>query len=193
MSVQKQWKQQYQNQWQSELQEYTNNLNQLNSNLGQLISQLKHYVITANTTGTLLIPKGIENGSWVVAEQNLGELSPAGTLWVEVYVPSHKIGTLAPKTAVKFQIDAYNYNQWGVAHGRIHSVGKDIEFVNNQPVYKVYCSLDSSNLHLKNGVQAQLIKGLTLTAQFYQTRRSLFDLLYDDINDWMNPKQNRSL
>lgn len=108
---------------------------------------------------------------------------------VEAYVPSHKIGELFSHAPARFQVDAYNYHQWGTAKGSILSLGKDIEFLNEQPIFKVRCSLDQTQLQLPNGATGKLHKGLTLTALFYQNRRSLFDLLFDDINDWMNPNQ----
>ena len=77
----------------------------------------------------------------------------------------------------------------GNSKGDYCALGKDVELVNNQPVFKVRCSLDQSQLQLPNGAIGQLQKGLTLTALFYQNRRSLFDLLFDDINDWINPNQ----
>lgn len=96
----------------------------------------------ATTTGTLLIPEGIAPGNWVYAGQQLGELSPEGTLMV----------------------DAYNYHQWGTAKGSILSLGKDIELLNDQPIFKVRCSLDQTQLQLPNGAIGKLHKGLTLTA-----------------------------
>ena len=179
--------------WENELQEYTRQLTEQKSALMQLKQNQPQYVMIATTTGTLLIPEGIAPGNWVYAGQQLGELSPEGTLMVEAYVPSHKIGELFPYAPARFQVDAYNYHQWGTAKGSILSLGKDIELLNDQPIFKVRCSLDQTQLQLPNGAIGKLHKGLTLTALFYQNRRSLFDLLFDDINDWMNPNQPKTL
>jgi len=175
--------------WENELQEYSRQHTEQKSALMQLEQNKPQYVMIATTTGTLLVPEGIAPGSWVYAGQQLGELSPEGELMVEAYVPSHKIGELFSNAPARFQVDAYNYHQWGTAKGTIAALGKDVELVNNQPVFKVRCSLDQSQLQLPNGAIGQLQKGLTLTALFYQNRRSLFDLLFDDINDWINPNQ----
>ncbi|MGB1449153.1 MAG: hypothetical protein ACPG8F_04850 [Flavobacteriaceae bacterium] len=47
--------------------------------------------------------------------------------------------------------------------------------------------------NLLSGIKGSLTKGLTLTALFYQAHRSLFQLLYDDVIDWINPNQSNSI
>ena len=93
---------------------------------------------------------------------------------------------------VNFQIDAYNYNQWGMSSGRITDIAKDIEFVDNKAVFKLYCSIKTPQLALKNGYVGPLKKGMTLTAKFKLANWSLFDLLYDKVDDWINPGQHQT-
>ena len=52
---------------------------------------------------------------------------------------------------------------------------------------KLLCSLDQNFLQLKSGFTGQLKKGMFVSARFELTERSLFDLLYDKIDDWLNP------
>ena len=47
--------------------------------------------------------------------------------------------------------------------------------------------LDSQQLHLKNGFKGNLKKGMTLQARFVVARRSLWELLFDKVDDWVNP------
>ena len=35
-------------------------------------------------------------------------------------------------------------------------------------------------------------KGMTLNARFLLTERTLFDLLYDKVDDWLNPSNKKS-
>jgi HlyD family secretion protein len=42
-------------------------------------------------------------------------------------------------------------------------------------------------VHTRNGVKGNLKKGMTFQARFILTKRSLFQLLYDKADDWMNP------
>lgn len=175
--------------WENDARKYADEKQQLSSSWEQLNQQQQAAVVCAPADGTLLLREGIALNSWVQAGQVLGELSPAGKLIVEAYAPSHKIGQVNEQTAARFQIDAYNYRQWGMATGRVVDKGKDVEFIDNTPLFKVRCSLDQTHLQLTNGVEGKLQKGLGLTVLLYQNRRSLFDLLFDDVNDWMNPNQ----
>jgi HlyD family secretion protein len=54
-------------------------------------------------------------------------------------------------------------------------------------VFKVRCVLDSNQLHLKIGFTGNIKKGMTVQARFVVTRRSLWQLLFDKIDDWVNP------
>ena len=90
---------------------------------------------------------------------------------------------------VHLQIDAYNYNQWGLASGKVIEISNDILIMNDQPIFKVKCSLDQSFLSLKNGYKGNLKKGMTSQVRFIVTKRSLYQLLYDKMDDWINPTQ----
>ena len=175
--------------WVSEQLEYNKQLRSLESNLKQLQQEQQTYSLTAPSNGTLLLREGIAPGSWVQAGQILGELSPKSKLIVEAYIPSYKIGRVTTHTAARYQIDAFNYRQWGMATGKVLDKGKDVELIDQTPLFKVRCSIDQTHLQLTNGVEGRLQKGLGLTVLLYHNRRSLFDLLFDDINDWMNPNQ----
>ena len=43
-------------------------------------------------------------------------------------------------------------------------------------------------MQLKNGYNSTIRKGMTLTARFTITNRTLWQLLYDKIDAWLNPK-----
>lgn len=74
--------------------------------------------------------------------------------------------------------------------GEILEIGNDIEIIDDNPMFKVLCKANSSYLQLKNGFKGQLKKGMTLNARFELVERSLFQLLYDKIDDWINPSLN---
>ncbi len=90
---------------------------------------------------------------------------------------------------MKFQLDAFNYNQWGLLEGKVIEIDNNIIFQENQAFFKVRCNLDSRKLQLKSGYQTEVSKGMTLTTRYIITNRSLFDLLFDKVDDWLNPKQ----
>ena len=54
--------------------------------------------------------------------------------------------------------------------------------------FRVLCNLTAKSLRLKNGYTTDIKKGNTFTARFIITERSIWDLLFDKIDDWFNPK-----
>ncbi|MEE9378944.1 MAG: HlyD family efflux transporter periplasmic adaptor subunit [Candidatus Lokiarchaeia archaeon] len=186
-------KKQQRNQWQSELTQRNNKLKELESTLLQYKEEQNNYIIRAPISGTIQNLIGIEVGNFIIAGSPLGEISPDTELIAECYIKPADIGLLKLETNVKLQVDAFNYNQWGMITGKIISISNDISFVNNTPMFKVICSLEQSQLRLKNGFQGTLKKGMTLNARFFIANRSAFDLLYDKVDDWFNPSTINNL
>jgi multidrug resistance efflux pump len=175
--------------WQNQLLQYTQDTINLSSQIAQLNEDKKQYVIKTPIAGTIKNYSGIKAGNFVVPNQTIAEISPNGNLIVECLVSPKDIGFLKEKMTVNFQVDAYNYNQWGLAKGVVTEIFNDISIVNNEPVFRVRCKLITPHLQLKNGFVGQLKKGMTLTGRFKVTERTLWQLLYDKMDDWLNPTQ----
>lgn len=182
-----QYKKQQYSSWQAELVNQQNQLKELENNQVQLEETNNLSVIKAPVSGTLLNVKGIEKGSFIQNGIQLAEISPKSDLIVECYINPIDIGLLKKENNVNFQVSAFNYNQWGLANGKIEEIGNDVQMINNTPMFKVLCSLDQNFLQLKNGFKGQLKKGMVVNARFEIIERSLFDLLYDKVDDWLNP------
>ncbi|WP_456377908.1 HlyD family secretion protein [Lutibacter sp.] len=182
-----QYKEQQRNQWQAELTSQNNKLRELKSTLSQYKNEEENHIITASISGTIQNVKGFEVGNFISSGTPIAEISPDTELIAECYMSPSDIGLLKIDNPVKFQVDAFNYNQWGMATGKIKTIGKDIVMINNTPMFKIICSLDQKKLQLKNGFEGTLKKGMTLNARFFITNRSVFDLLYDKVDDWFNP------
>lgn len=182
-------KQQQHNTWQAELTHYNNNLLEFESTSNQLKENKSQFVVKAPITGVLINAKSLEIGSFLNSGEPFVEISPNTNLIVECYISPQDIGLLKLNNKAKFQIDAYNYNQWGLATGKIIDIGKDIEFIENTSAFKIQCQINEVELKLKNGFVGKLTKGMTLNAQFKLVERTLFDLLYDKVDDWVNPSQ----
>jgi HlyD family secretion protein len=75
----------------------------------------------------------------------------------------------------------------GFATGKIPTIVNDVQMINNTPMFKVFCTLNQDFLQLKSGFKGQLKKGMLVNARFEITERTLFDLLYDKMDDWVNP------
>ena len=182
-----QYKKQQHSSWQAALVNHQNQLKELENNQVELEETNNLSIVKAPVSGTLLNVKGIEKGSFISIGIQLAEISPKSDLIVECYIDPIDIGLLKKEKKVNFQVSAFNYNQWGLASGKITAIGNDVQMINNTPMYKVLCSLDQNFLQLKNGFKGQLKKGMLVNARFELTERSLFDLLYDKMDDWVNP------
>ncbi|MEW7281144.1 HlyD family efflux transporter periplasmic adaptor subunit [Aquimarina sp. 2201CG1-2-11] len=183
----KQYQKQQKNNWQVTLTEYQNSLSELEGKIAQLTQNHKELAIIAPIDGILKNVRGITVGSLIAGGVTVAEISPSTEIIAECYLSPTDIGMIGKDRIVNFQVDAFNYNQWGLATGKIIEISKDVDHINNQPVFKVRCLLDQKHLELKNGFKGHLNKGMTISARFQLTERTLFDLLYDKVDDWLNP------
>jgi HlyD family secretion protein len=154
----------------------------------QLSDEKGQYIIYAPISGTVHNMAGIYEGSFAYPNQVLAEISPDTGLVAECYIPPKDIGLIRKNMQVNFQVSAFDYNQWGILTGKVVDISNDITVVNDQPVFTVRASLDQTYMELKNGYRGNLKKGMTLQAHFTVARRSLFQLLYDNVDDWLNPQ-----
>lgn len=183
---------QQQNTWSLDAAAFQNEIEGLLSERLQLKNKRKMYEVFSPATGTLQNLNSLSANSFIYMNQVIAELSPDTTLIAEIYVPPNEIGLLKQKLPVRIQIDAFDQNQWGTIAGNIESISSDMILIENTPVFKVRCSINQTFLELSNGFKGQLKKGMTIQARFIISRRSLFQLLYDNMDDWLNPSWSSS-
>ncbi|WP_278622811.1 HlyD family efflux transporter periplasmic adaptor subunit [Parabacteroides gordonii] len=176
--------------WQTDLNSYTNSYNEIFSSLNQEIKDKELYVITSPVSGTLDYFRGIYKGSNIQTGNSVAIISPDSTLCCEIYVTPRNIGYIHIGMPVSIQVESFNYNEWGTIEGLVTEISSDfLTDNNNNAFYQVKCKLEKDHLIRKNGVQGKLKKGMTVISHFKITRRSLFDLLYQKMDDWANPTQ----
>ena len=176
-------------QWQAQKRDVERQLRSLGSEITRINQEQKNYIITAPISGRLVNYSGVQKGNFIVQGQPIGEISPEENVVAECMVSPKDIGFIKKNQKVKFQIDAYNYNQWGLLEGKVVDIDQNIT-VNQQTgeaYFKVRCVMDKNYLQLKNGYKGQIGKGMTLTARFYLLDRTLWQLLFDRVDDWFNP------
>lgn len=169
--------------------QYEVELRDIKTKLSQITIQSNDAIGIAPVDGVVQKILNIRDGAYVHSAQQITEISPEGDLFVECFVSPKDIGLLNVGIKGKFQVDAFNYNDWGMLSGDIVEIFNDIEADqnNNTYYYKIYCQLDSYELYLKNGYPGHIKKGMTVNVRFIITRRTLFQLLYDKIDNWLNP------
>jgi membrane fusion protein, peptide pheromone/bacteriocin exporter len=181
------------NQQKSTWQNQKRELEEKSKNINGIVAKIKidehDYVVLAPISGSIENFSGLQVGSVISALQPIATISPNDDLIVESTVSPNDIGLIRKSQKVKFQIDAFNYNQWGLLEGKVIEIDKNITLQENQAFFKVRSSLDNKTMCLKSGYKTQVSKGMMLTTRYIITRRSLFDLLFDKVDDWLNPKQ----
>jgi len=177
--------------WQTDLNTYINMYNEMSSNLKLEEKEKDLYVVTSPVSGTMEQFRGIYKGSNISAGTSLAIISPDSTIFIEVYMSPRNIGYIVKGMPVNIQVGSFNYNEWGVVEGEVVDISSDF-FADNASggaYYKVKCSMDKDFLLHKKGLRGDLKKGMTVSAHFMIARRSLFDLLYQKMDDWVNPSQ----
>lgn len=174
--------------WRQLISEYELTNEQYNNEIRELSKDLKNYIILSPQAGYIISYNGIQSGSFVTVGQRIAVISPDDELISEHYVSPNDIGYLRSEMPVHYQIHAYNYREWGFASGEVIDISNEVYLLNDQPFFKVRCSLNEQYLALENGFKGRLKKGLTTTARFQITRRSIAQLIFDKADDWLNPK-----
>ena len=178
--------------WQKDLQQLQEQQRNLMGELRRTGQQQHDYVIVAPTDGTLVCERALSVGSFVVAGQQVASVSPDDSLIVECYVSPSDIGFVRTGQDVALQYTAFDYNQWGLGHAIVSEISRNVTVQENQPFFIVRCKMKEQSLRLNNGYEATIKKGMTLTGRFLITRRTLWQLLWDKVDDWLNPKQQKN-
>jgi len=174
--------------WETQKRELEERVQHIDGAVAKIKVEENNYVVLAPISGTIEGFSGLQVGSFINASQPIATISATDNLIVESTVSPNDIGLIQKNQAVKFQIDAFNYNQWGLLEGKVIDIDRNITIQGNQAYFKVRSSLNSTAMKLQSGYKSNVSKGMTLTTRYIITRRSLFDLLFDKVDDWLNPK-----
>ncbi len=161
---------------------------QIESTVRQLEKEKRNYILVAPASGALTQVAGFQTGNFISPTQVLGYISSSDSLLAECYISPMDIGYIYENQSVNFQIGTFDYREWGLLEGRISEILKDVVYISDSPMFRVRCRLHGHCLSLKNGYQGCIQKGMTLTARFHLKKRSLWQLLFDKADNWMNPK-----
>ena len=177
-------------QWASDLLQYENELRDINTQIEQIGIQSAETVICAPVSGTIQQAQALFDDSYVNAGQQILEISPDGNLIAECYVEPKDIGYISAGMNGRVQVSAFNYTEWGVLNATVDEVFDDVSVSadGKQSFYRMYCALDSDHLTLKNGFEGYIKRGMVVNANFIVASRTVFQLLYDKLDNWLNPE-----
>ena len=157
----------------------------------QLDKERELYYVISPVSGTIQQFTGLYRGNSLLAGQTLGVIIPSSTLFAEVFVSPRNIGFIHVGMPVNIRVESFNHNQWGTISGEVYQISSDVYFDGNSQgsFYRVKTKLHRDYLTLRNGRKGYLKTGMTISAHFMLTRRSLFHLLYQRVDYWINPTQ----
>ncbi len=173
--------------WQEDYTAYLDRKRILTTQIQQTEEQIRRSMITAPVSGSLEEFSGIFPGSVLQAGETIGIISPDSKLIAEMYMQSRNIAYLSTGQEVVMQVDAFPSREWGMVKAEIYEISRDYIWLNQQAVYRVKCRFQEKRLVLKNGYEGELIKGMTFQARCLIAPRSLFQLLTDKADDWLDP------
>ncbi len=145
--------------------------------------------MVAPTSGELQEVVPLKPNQFVMAGLKIGEITPDSDMMVICWVTPKDIGLIEEQMSSLFLVDAFNSNEWGYLKGRVSDISSDTYLINSQPFFKVECQLEQDHLSLKNGIVGKLKKGMTVQSSFMISERTLYQLLYDKVDDWLNPNR----
>jgi len=179
--------------WQSDLTLRRNEDIKLFAEVEQCREALNDRIVLAPASGEIIQSADIQVGSMISPGQKIAEISPDGELLATCFVRPSDIGLIHDRQKVRIQVDAFNYNEWGMLEGEIIDISDDMIVENGSTAYfRIRCKPGQKYLSLKNGHRASIKKGMSVNTRIVVIRRSLFNLLFDKADKWFNPYTYKS-
>jgi HlyD family secretion protein len=177
--------------WQADLMQRINDAATMQAELEGCLEQLRNRIVLAPVSGEIIRSSEIQEGAIIGSNQQVAEISPSGEMVATCFIKPDKIGLINAGQKVRIQVDAFNYSEWGMLDASIIDISDDIIVENGENAYfRIKCKPENTFLSLKNGVNAEMKKGMSLNARIVVNRRSLFNLLFDKVDRWVNPYFN---
>jgi membrane fusion protein, peptide pheromone/bacteriocin exporter len=174
-------------QWSDAHAKATDELRRLSAERSELADALPRHVVIAPVAGTIELAASLSAGSVLQRGERVATISPNTELIGEAMLTARDIALVRRGTPARLMIDALNYREWGALEAIVIAVADDASLTGDQPMFRVRCHLGRSELRLRGGQRAPLGKGMTFRARFVVAERSLLQLLFDGVDDWLNP------
>jgi multidrug resistance efflux pump len=174
--------------WQADRVQKQNELEHLETEARQLAEERNLYSVIAPLDGTVIGLEGVVEGSYVQSGQRIGDISPVSDFVIDVSVPPKDIGRIFKGQSVNIQIDAYPYTIWGLLPGQVMRISADyVQESERNGAFQVIVHPDRDYLRTREGLTGSLKKGMTASARFFVARRSLWELVYESMDNLFNP------
>ncbi len=174
--------------WQADLMQRRNDAITMQADLKRFTEELNNRVVLATVSGEIIQSIDIQNGTFLSTNQKIAAISPKGRLVATCYLKPDDIGFIHSGQKVRLQVDAFNYNEWGFLNAEIIDISDDMIVEDGSAAYfRIRCMPEKTSLSLRNGIEAEIKKGMSFNSRIFVTRRSLFNLIIDRSDKWLNP------
>lgn len=126
-------------------------------------------------------------GGVVTPAQELIALTPSDMpVLIKAEVLNKDIGFIKPNMPVSIKIDTFDFQKYGLLHGKVKSVSKNsIENEDLGPVYEIYITLDKNTLMI-NGREQKISTGMTLNAEIEIGKRRIIEFFIYPLIKYMD-------
>lgn len=179
-------------QWSNEYARLTAERPRIETERSSLMETLSRYAVVAPVAGTVELTALLSPGSVLQRGEQVATISPNTALVAETWLTPRDIGLVRTGTSARLMIDAFNYRDWGVIDAVVSDIADDASLERDGPRFRVRSRLTRTELRLPAGQRVSIKKGMTFRARFVIAERSLLQLIFDDIDDWLNPARTAS-
>jgi membrane fusion protein, peptide pheromone/bacteriocin exporter len=174
--------------WQADRVQKQTDLEHLETEARQLAEERNLYSVIAPLDGTVIGLEGVVEGNYVQSGQKIGDISPTSDFVIDVSVPPKDIGRIFKGQSVNIQVDAYPYTIWGLLPGQVIRISADyVQEGESNGAFRVIVQPERGYLQTREGLIGSLKKGMTTNARFFVARRSLWELVYESMDNLFNP------
>lgn len=126
-------------------------------------------------------------GGVVTPAQELIALTPVDmSLLIKATVLNKDIGFIKPNMSVSIKIDTYDFQKYGLLHGKVKSISQNsIENEELGPVYEIYITLDKNTLII-DGKEQKISTGMTLNAEIEIGKRRIIEFFIYPLIKYMD-------
>lgn len=161
-------------------------LNELNSNLAEVLVNIRYQSIVSPVAGVVFELKPTSPGFVAQTSEPVLKIVPFDKMEARVEVSSNDIGFVSVNKKADISIDSFPASDFGVLTGSVRQIGSDAipaDQVNTVSRFPVQIRLDQQQLKIKNGSKLPLQVGMSLNANIKLRSVSYLQLLLNTFKD----------
>lgn len=174
--------------WQEALNSFQDKEQELILSKTQLELQKRNQYSIAPFSGELTNVYQAKRGEYLLETIPLGSISELSGLHITIWLMPKDISFIEEGMSLDLLLESLNYNDWEILKSKVTTISKDTYLNQGQMMYRVNCELKTSNIRSRDGLTTtRLRKGMRLRANFKLAQRRIWQLIRDNMTDYLNP------